>query len=154
EVLRLPDETVAGAAAPARGSAIEMTAVRFGYAPGREVVRGLSLAVAPGEHGAVGGRTGAGKTSALQPLAGLYTPWHGTVAISGVDPRGLAPEARRRLVGVVPQSTQLFGASVLDNLTLGDPGVTRAAVERALALVGAEGFVGALPDGFDTVLRG
>ncbi len=74
------------------------------------------------------GRTGAGKTSALHLLAGLYAPWPGTVRIAGRDPAMLEESERRELVGVVPQMVQLFSGTVLENLTLGDASVPEAAV--------------------------
>ena len=158
EVLRLPEErarpTVSAATAPKAGAAIAMTAVRFGYTPDRAILHGLSLEVRRGEHVAIVGRTGAGKSSTLHLLAGLYAPWAGTIQVAGVDPCAVAPAARRHLIGVVPQAVQLFGETILENLTLGDVDVPRTAVERACAVVGAETFIRALPDGLDTVLRG
>jgi len=98
------------------------------------------------------GRTGAGKTSALHLLAGLYAPWSGVVAAAGLDPCILPDAERRRLVGVVPQVVQLFSGTMLDNLILGDADVTRADVERAAALTGADAFIRALPQDFETHL--
>jgi ATP-binding cassette subfamily B protein len=114
----------------------------------------VSLAIAPGEHVALVGRTGAGKTSALALLGGLYEPWQGRVAVLGQNPRELAPADRRRLFGVVPQTALLFNGTVLENVTLFDPVVSREMAERAVILAGADSFVGALPHGYDTLLAG
>jgi ATP-binding cassette subfamily B multidrug efflux pump len=128
--------------------------VVFGYAPGHPVVHGVTFNVRPGEQVALVGRTGAGKTSIVQLIAGLYPTWEGEVTVAGRDPRGLTDDERRGMVAVVPQQVQLFSATVRENLTLSDPTVTQAAIERAVALAGASGLVGTLPRGYDTLLRG
>ena len=156
QVLALPSE------APAPGSprqphyrsnaAIEMREVCFGYLPNRPVLRGVSLAAQPGEHIVLVGRTGAGKSSVLHLLGGLYTPWSGTVRVAGADPTVLTDDERRRAMGVVLQVVQLFRGTVFDNLTLGDGSVSREAVQRAAAIAGADAFIQALPQGYDTLL--
>jgi ATP-binding cassette subfamily B protein len=108
--------------------------------------------VRPGEHVALVGRTGAGKTSALHLLAGLYAPLSGVVQVAGNDPHSLPDVQRRRLVGVVPQVVQLFSGTVLENLTLGDASVTQSDVERAATVTGAHSFVRTLPQGYATRL--
>jgi ATP-binding cassette, subfamily B, multidrug efflux pump len=134
--------------------AVELDAVVFGYLPDRPVLRGVSLAIQPGEHVALVGRTGAGKSSLLYLLGGLYAPTAGRLRIAGLDP-GLVPVARRRrLIGAVPQTVQLFSGTVWDNLTLYDPSVERPAVERAARLAGADEFIRTLPAGYDTPLSG
>jgi ATP-binding cassette, subfamily B, multidrug efflux pump len=133
---------------------IRLDDVVFGYADGPAVLHGISLTVNPGEHVALVGRTGAGKTSALQLLAGLYAPRAGTVRIAGRDPARLAESERRKLLGVVPQMVQLFSGTVFENLTLGDSAVPEAAVREAARIAGADAFVRALPTGYATVLSG
>jgi ATP-binding cassette subfamily B multidrug efflux pump len=135
-----------------RSSAIEMREVFFGYLPNRPVLRGVSLAAQPGEHIVLVGRTGAGKSSVLHLLGGLYSPWSGTLRVSGADPTLLTDDQRRRSMGVVLQVVQLFQGTVLENLTLGDISVPRDAVLRAAAIAGADPFIQALPQGYDTLL--
>lgn len=146
----------ASLAAPRRDvnstAAAELRGVVFGYLEDRPVLRDVSLRVDPGEHLAVVGRTGAGKSSTLHLLAGLYAPWQGTVRVAGLDPRTLADAERRRVIGTVPQIVQLFQGTVRDNLTLGDSGVSQGAIRRAAEITGAAPFIDALPDGYDTVL--
>jgi ATP-binding cassette, subfamily B, multidrug efflux pump len=158
QVLALPSEEPAprGPHQPQYGgnAAIEMREVFFGYLPNRPVLRGVSLAAQPGEHIVLVGRTGAGKSSVLHLLGGLYTPWSGTVRVSGADPRLLTDGQRRRSMGVVLQVVQLFRGTVLENLTLGDASVSREAVQRAAAVAGADAFIRALPEGYDTPLGG
>ncbi|MDP8923374.1 MAG: ABC transporter ATP-binding protein/permease [Chloroflexota bacterium] len=136
------------------GSAAELRHVTFGYEAGRPILHDVSLAVRPGEHVAVIGRTGAGKSSVLSLLGGLYAPWSGAVRIAGRDPRALDDSERRTVIGVVPQAVHLFGGTVRENLTLFEPRADSVAVERAVRIAGADGFVRALPRGYDTPLAG
>jgi len=154
QVLAVPIEDRTPIAAPSDADGLVIRDVVFGYAPDRPVVRGVTLTVSPGEQVALVGRTGAGKTSIVQLIAGLYPPWSGQVSVDGRDPRSLGDDERRGMVAVVPQQVQLFSATVRENLTLGDPAVTSAAMERAMALAGASTLVESLPQGYDTPLRG
>jgi ATP-binding cassette subfamily B multidrug efflux pump len=156
QVLALPSEApVSGSSyqPPSRSTAaLEMQEVFFGYLPDRPVLRGVSLAAQPGEHIVLVGRTGAGKSSVLHLLGGLYTPWRGAVRVAGADPTVLTDEERQRALGVVLQMVQLFRGTVVDNLTLGDASVSREAVQRAATITGADAFIQALPQGYDTLL--
>jgi len=135
-------------------SALVLNRVEFGYTEGQPVLHGLSLAVQRGEHVALVGRTGAGKTSALHLLAGLYPPWRGSVRAAGHDPAALEESARRRVLGVVPQVVQLFSGTVMENLTLGDRSAAEEAVYEACRIAGADAFIRALPEGYGTRLSG
>jgi len=159
QVLDIPAEeasTLAVTSAPSRSNdaVVELCDVVFGYLADRPVLRGITLMVRPGEHVALVGRTGAGKSSAVRLLGGLYAPWSGRVRVAGVDPRTLAADERRRVVGVVPQMVQLFSGTVWENLTLDDASVPYEAVERAAAIAVVDRFVSALPQGYDTPLSG
>jgi ATP-binding cassette subfamily B protein len=132
----------------------ELVDVVFGYVPGQPVLHHVSMAIEAGEHVALVGRTGAGKSSALSLLGGLYEPWEGRVRVLGRNPRDLAPSARRRLFGVVPQTALLFNGTVVENVSLFDPAVSREMVEQAVGLAGADAFIAALPHGYDTLLAG
>ena len=136
------------------GAVVELRDVVFGYLPDYPVLHGITLAVKPGEHLALVGRTGAGKSTAINLLCGLYAPWSGQVTVAGADPRALSDADRRRVVGVVPQTVQLFGGSVRDNLTMGDSSAPREPLERAARMAGVDRFVSALPAGYDTRLSG
>lgn len=129
---------------------IEVSDLSFGYFDDQPVLNHVNLSVASGEHVALVGRTGAGKSSILNLLSGLYTPWQGKIQIAGLDPCMIPETERRRFIGVVPQSVQLFSSSVLENLTLGDPDVPQEAVERAVRIAGAEGLIQGLPNGYNT----
>ena len=134
--------------------ALALDGVRFGYVEGQPVLHGVSLHVASGEHVALVGRTGAGKSTVLQLATGLYRPWGGRITVAGRDPAGLDDGQRSRVLGVVPQLVQLFSGTVLDNVTLGDPQVAEADVYEAAAIAGADAFIRALPHGYRTRLSG
>lgn len=148
----LPAEPVAPSSGVKGDAMVELRDVVFGYLEDKPVLHGVSLRVEPGEHLAVVGRTGAGKSSTLHLLAGLYAPWQGTVRVTGRDPRALADSERRRIIGAVPQIVQLFQGTVRDNLTLGDPSVPEGAMRHAAEITGAARFIEVLPQGYDTVL--
>jgi ATP-binding cassette subfamily B multidrug efflux pump len=156
QVLAIPSEKPAAASSRQpiyrSNSAIEMRGVCFGYLPNHPVLHGVSLTAQSGEHIVLVGRTGAGKSSVLHLLGGLYTPWSGTIQVAGVDPTVFTDDQRRRAMGVVLQVVQLFRGTVFDNLTLGDGSVSREAVERAAVIAGADAFIRALPQGYDTLL--
>jgi len=140
------------AAANRDGTMVEVNRVTFGYLDERPVLTNLSLQVKTGQHLAVVGRTGAGKSSLVHLLGGLYRPWKGTIRLDGHDPSRISSEERRRILGAVPQVGWMFGGSVTDNLTLGDKTIPRAAVEKAARISGAESFVTVLPAGYDTII--
>jgi len=155
EVLALPPEarpTVQPA--ERKNQSIAIRDLVFGYLQDRPVLRGVSFTVRAGEHVALVGRTGAGKSSMVHLIGGLYAPWSGSIQVVGRDPRSLTDAERRHVVGVVPQQVQLFSGTVRDNLTLGDESVSDEAIARAAAVAGAAEFIAALPQGYDTVLSG
>ena len=158
QVLKIPEDTQAPSipdtASASSNAVVELSNVIFGYAPERPIVRQISLAVGPGEHVALVGRTGAGKSSIVRLLGGLYEPWSGSVRVAGLDPRSLSDDERRRVVGVVPQTVQLFSGTIWDNLTLGETSVSREAVERAARMTAVDRFVSTLPQGYNTLLCG
>jgi ATP-binding cassette subfamily B protein len=134
------------------GVMVEVDRVTFGYLDERPVLTDLSLQVQSGQHLAIVGRTGAGKSSLIHLLGGIYLPWKGTIRIDGYDPNNLSSDQRRRILGVVPQVGWMFGGSIADNLTFGDKTIPRTAVEKAARISGAESFVTVLPAGYDTTI--
>jgi ATP-binding cassette subfamily B multidrug efflux pump len=132
--------------------AIEFDRVWFAYRGEEWVLRDVSFTIAPGEHVALVGATGSGKTTIIKLLDRLYDVQRGAIRVDGVDVREWEPRALRRRIAVVLQDVFLFQGTVEQNLTLGDPGIDRGGVERAARHVNAERFVEAL-GGFDAVLR-
>jgi len=147
-----PSESPPDPECPGGSPAIHVREVTFGYVTGRPVLSEISLAVKPGQHVAIVGRTGVGKSSILSLLAGLHTPWSGEVRLLGTDPFLLDDSARRAVLGYVPQTAALFTGTVRDNITLGDAQISDEQVRQAARTAGADAFVQALPDGYGTDL--
>lgn len=139
--------------APLRGE-VELRGVSFNYPsrPDRPALAGFDLSVAPGETVALVGPSGAGKSTVFQLLLRFYDPGRGRVVIDGVDLARAAPGDIRRSIGVVPQETVVFGASVLENIRHGRPGASDAEVKQAAGAAGVEAFVEALPQGYASYL--
>ncbi len=157
QVLALPGDEKTQAphatAVDTRPSAlIQLEDVSFGYAGDRPVLHSVSLCVHAGEHVALVGRSGAGKSTLMHLVAGLYEPWSGRVQVNGMNPVAMSEQERRRCLGVVPQTLQLFSGSVLENLTMGDVMVSRDDVETAAKSAGAHSFILSLERGYDTPL--
>ncbi|BBY57704.1 ABC transporter ATP-binding protein [Mycolicibacterium sarraceniae] len=129
---------------------IAFGAVQFGYVPDRPVLPALSLVVPAGQTVALVGTTGAGKTTIAKLIARFYDPTSGSVALDGVDLRDFAQSDLRRHVVMVTQENFLFSGTVADNIRFGRPTATDAEVHAAAEAVGAEEFIAALPEGYDT----
>ncbi len=136
---------------PVRGDVI-FEQVDFGYDDGAPVLSGLDLHVPAGQTHAIVGATGAGKSTIIKLLLRLYDPDRGRVLLDGVDISTLTFAGLRGVIGVVGQDVFLFHGTVGDNLRFGRPDATDAQLRRAAALAEADGFVAALPQGYDTVI--
>jgi ABC-type bacteriocin/lantibiotic exporter with double-glycine peptidase domain len=136
-----------------RRVAISLDEVTVSY-PDREhpAVAGLSLIIDPGELIMLTGASGAGKSTVLRLLLGFIEPASGTIRAGGTDLATVPIDLWRAQVAWVPQHPRLFPGSVADNLALGQPGATRAAIIRAARLAGADAFIEVLPRGYDTPL--
>lgn len=130
--------------------AVEFSHVSFGYGGDADVLHDLSFAVAAGESVVFTGRTGAGKSTVFRLLLGLYEPDAGHVRLGGTDVSRIPEAGRRARIGYVEQAFALVEGSVAQQITLGDPAVTRADAEAAARLVGLHDIIAALPQGYDT----
>jgi len=139
---------------PGQGEGLRFDHIAFNYPsrPGVPALDDLTLHVRPGEHVALVGPSGAGKTTLFQVLLRFYDPQSGTVSINGVDTRRLALDDLRAHIGVVLQETVIFSGSVLDNIRYGRANASIDEVKAAARMAAADGFIAALPDGYDTFL--
>ena len=127
--------------------------VRFSYSPdGPLVLDGLDLHLRPGETVAVVGRTGSGKSTVVRLLDRFYDVTGGVVRIDGRDVRGVTLASLRSRVGLVLDEPFLFSVSIRDNIAYGKPDADFADIEAAARAAGADEFVRALPDGYDSVV--
>ena len=136
---------------PARVSGeIALHDVDFGYVADQPVLAGMSLTVPAGQTVALVGTTGAGKTTIAKLIARFYDPQAGSVTLDSVDLRHFSQGELRRHVVMVTQENFLFSGTVADNIRFGRPDATDAQIRSAAAAVGADEFITALPDGYDT----
>jgi len=143
----------APAPTPPRLGTIEFDDVWFGYLPDEPVLRGVSFSVAPGEHVAIVGATGSGKTTITKLLARFYDVDSGSVKVDGVDVREWdLGELRRRIVTVL-QDVFLFSDTIEANIRMGRDDLGDEAVRRATRAVHADRFVERLPEGYRGVVR-
>jgi ATP-binding cassette subfamily B protein len=134
---------------PADG-AVELRDVTFGYGDGPPVIQGVSLAFASGEHAALVGVTGAGKSTLAKLLTRQYDPRSGSISLGGVDLRDGTLESLRRRIVLLPQEGHLFSGTIADNVRLARPEASDEDVLRALEEIGARERFEALPDGIHT----
>ena len=137
---------------PSGPGTVTFEGVRFGYGPGRSVLNGLDLTIRGGEAVALVGATGSGKTTVARLLPRFYDIEAGRVLLDGVDVRNIGVEELRKSIGIVFEDTFLFSDSVRENIAFADPEASQDAVRRAARLSGADAFISALPDGYDTLI--
>lgn len=155
-VLELLDHTPAitekPGAPPLRlsGGAVTFRNVTFGYSAAAPLLDGLTLDLAAGETLAVVGASGSGKSTLAQMLVRLHDPASGQILIDGQDISGVTLASLRRAVGIVFEEPFLFSGTVAENIARGQSGATRARIEAASRIAGADEFIRALPQGYDT----
>lgn len=148
-VAMLEEPQPEGAPAPA-APVLSLRGVRFAYADSEEVLHGVDLDVAAGEHVAVVGASGAGKTTLAALVAGIHAPTAGVVEVGGSSVTALGRDELARHVTLVSQEVHVFAGTVADDLRLARPDATDDDLRAALATVGADGWVRALPVGLRT----
>ena len=137
-------------ARPQLSGGIEFRNVSFSY-PGQtvEVLDRVSFKLEPGEHTAIIGRIGSGKSTIERLILGLYEPSSGSILVDGTDSRQLDPADLRRNIGYVPQDSFLFYGSDKENIMLGMPHADDQEVLRSASIAGVTDFVNKHPSGFD-----
>jgi len=156
EIMQRPVERPADStflSRPVFNGDIEFREVSFSY-PGAEsnALTKVSFKIKAGEHVAILGRMGSGKSTIHKLILGLYQPTEGAVLIDGIDARQIDPAELRRSIGYVQQDTQLFYGSMRDNITISAPHVDDAAVISVARIGGIDEFVNSHPKGFDMLI--
>ncbi|HVL78161.1 MAG TPA: ABC transporter ATP-binding protein/permease [Sphingomicrobium sp.] len=155
DLLDTPAEIVDRPGAPALAASrghVRFEGVGFGYEPGREILRGLDLDIPPGTSCAIVGPSGAGKSTIGRLLYRFYDPTRGRILIDGQDIAEVTQESLRETIGIVPQDTVLFNDSIGYNIAYGRSGAQRQDVEAAARGAAIDGFIAALPDGYDSLV--
>jgi thiol reductant ABC exporter CydD subunit len=151
ELDRPPAVAAGRVAAPPVVRGVEFVDVTFGF-PEQPVLSGATFSITAGERVAFTGPSGAGKSTILGLLLRFVHPGTGRILVDGVDLATVDPVAWRRRIAWVGQDPHLFYGTVADNLRLGNPEASAAALERAAEAAGAHGFIAALPRGYDTMV--
>lgn len=128
---------------------IELDNVSFAYVDEQYVLKNISFRVKAGETVALVGHTGSGKTSVISLLNRLYQVQHGEIRIDGFNINTYDIDRLRKSIGVVLQDVFLFSGSVMDNITLHNPAITKEQVVEAAKMIGVHDFIMQLPGGYD-----
>jgi ABC-type multidrug transport system fused ATPase/permease subunit len=131
---------------------VEFKRVTFGYDPTRPVLQDISFVAEPGQTIGLVGPSGSGKSTLVSLIPRFYDPQSGVVSIDGQDVREFTIRSLRRQIAFVLQETQLFHATVWQNISYGRPEATRDDIIQAAQLAQAHEFIEALPDGYDTMV--
>ncbi len=142
-----------GAIEAPRNGVLALRSVTFGYEDGRPVVRDLTLELEQGEHVALVGATGAGKSTVAKLLTRQYDPQAGRIELDGVDLRDVTLESLHRRIALLPQEGHLFTGTIADNVRLAHPRADDEDVRRALESIGSLERFESLPDGLATEVQ-
>ena len=146
-----PDAPDARVLKDAQGQ-VEMKDVSFSYVPDRKLIEALNLSVKPGQHVAIVGPTGCGKTTLINLLMRFYDVNDGAIRVDGTDVRQITRASLRANYGMVLQETWLKSGTIRENLVMGKPDATDEEVIAAAKACHAHSFIKRLPQGYDTVI--
>ncbi len=146
-----PDAPDARVLKDAQGQ-VEMKDVSFSYVPDRKLIEALNLSVKPGQHVAIVGPTGCGKTTLINLLMRFYDVNGGAIRVDGTDVRQITRASLRGSYGMVLQETWLKSGTIRENLVMGKPDATDEEVIAAAKACHAHSFIKRLPQGYDTVI--
>ena len=135
--------------APVFSGSIEFKDVHFGYLANEEVIKGISFKVNPGETIAIVGATGAGKSTIINLLNRFYEINSGSIYIDNHNVKEYSLSSIRKQIAVVLQDVFLFADTILNNITLNHPEISREQVVEAAKKIGVHDFIMSLPDNYD-----
>ena len=144
-----PDAPDAKVLSDCRGR-VELEGVDFSYTPDRPLIRDLSVWAKPGQHIALVGPTGCGKTTVINLLMRFYDPQSGSIRVDGVETRDYTRDSLRAGFGMVLQDTWLFSGTIRENIAYGRPDATDDEVIAAAKAAHAHSFIKRLAKGYDT----
>lgn len=131
------------------GGRVVFDHVSFGYAPGKPIIKDLSVAIEPGSRVAIVGPTGAGKTTLVNLLMRFYEVDNGAITIDGVNIKDMKRSNVREQFGMVLQDTWLFQGTIRENLVYGNPKISEKEMMKATLDAHVDHFVRSLPSGYD-----
>ncbi len=146
-----PDSPVSDALINPQGE-ISIRDVSFSYTPDKPLIEGFSLSVKPGQHVAIVGPTGCGKTTMINLLMRFYDVNSGEIRVDGHETRALTRTSLRQNIGMVLQDTWLTAGTIRENIAMSRPDATLDEVVCAAKAAHAHSFIRRLPDGYDTVI--
>jgi ATP-binding cassette subfamily B protein len=155
DLLDTPAEVVDKAGAPplfvTRGS-IRFDHVRFGYDPGRDILKGLDIDIPAGTSCAIVGPSGAGKSTIARLMYRFYDPQDGRILIDGQDIAEVNQRSLRSAIGIVPQDTVLFNDTIGYNIGYGRDGASQTEIEAAARGAAIDRFIAALPEKYESMV--
>jgi ATP-binding cassette, subfamily B, multidrug efflux pump len=131
---------------------VEFRNLSFAYSADMPILKDVSVTVAPGEKLAIVGPTGSGKSTMIRLLGRFYDFPRDMIFLDDIDLNDLRSQDVRRRIGVVLQDFHIFSGTILDNIVLGNPDISRQRAIEAAQTVNAHGFISELPDGYETPL--
>jgi ATP-binding cassette subfamily B protein len=147
-----PDPEIVAPVGEVKGH-IMLDHVKFGYTPGKPIIKDLSLDIQPGHRIAIVGPTGAGKTTLVNLLMRFYDVDSGSITVDGVDISEMRRSDVRKMFGMVLQDTWLFNGTIRENLLYGRPEAGEKAMVQAAQEAHVDHFVHSLPGGYDMELN-
>ncbi len=152
DVEKFPPETPGSSGEKMKGE-IRFENVSFAYQEPQWVLKDISFEIKSGETVAIVGHTGSGKTTIISLLNRFYAIQQGIISIDGEDIQTISPAYLRRNIGLVLQDVFLFSGSILENITLRNPDISREQVEAAAKMIDMHDFIMQLPGGYDYNVR-